>query len=135
MGRGTVTANLARGGWPDPAGEDIAARVGVRQPHRIRYFYVPGIPMPADPLLVAAASQTGLIGPHIAGMTLGHSIFFREDTQVGPRLLSHECRHVFQYEAYGSIAAFLTEYLRQVVMEGYRNAPPEIDARERELQE
>ncbi len=91
--------------------------------------------MPEDPLLATAASQTGLIGPHIAGTTLGRNIFFREGTQVGPRLLSHECRHVFQYEAYGSIAAFLTERLGQVVTEGYRDAPLEIDAREHELQE
>jgi hypothetical protein len=38
-------------------------------------------------------------------------------------LLSHECRHVYQYEAAGSIAAFLPVYLQQIATVGYESAP------------
>jgi hypothetical protein len=52
---------------------------------------------------------------------------------MGPRLLSHECRHVHQYEAHGSIAAFLPVYLEQIATVGYRNSPLEQDARAHEV--
>ena len=49
------------------------------------------------------------------------------------RLLSHECRHVFQYEQAGSIALFLPLYLDAIVRVGYENCPFEQDARAHEL--
>jgi hypothetical protein len=52
---------------------------------------------------------------------------------MGPQLLSHECRHVYQYEAAGSIAAFLPVYIEQIVEFGYDDAPFEQDARHHEL--
>ena len=45
-----------------------------------------------------------------------------------PALLTH----VYQYEKAGSIAAFLPQYLQQIAIVGYANAPFEIDAREHE---
>jgi hypothetical protein len=113
-----------------PPFQSIAREVGVRKPERIRILFVPAIPSPEDVALASAAAQTGLIGPNIQGMTLGHGIFFRNDTRGGRELIAHECRHVYQYESYGSIAAFLAEYLMQVITRGYHNAPMEIDARE-----
>jgi hypothetical protein len=47
-------------------------------------------------------------------------------------LLSHECRHAYQYETYGSIAAFLPVYLDQIASVGYLDAPFEQDARTNE---
>ena len=52
---------------------------------------------------------------------------------LGPRLLSHECRHVYRYEIHGSIAAFLPSYLQQVATVGYHDAPFERDARPHNL--
>ena len=51
---------------------------------------------------------------------------------VTNRLVSHELRHVHQYEAAGSIAAFLPVYLAQIVSVGYEQAPFELDARHHE---
>lgn len=113
-----------------PSLQSIAAAVGVRRPETIRLLCVAEIPTPEDPSLAAAAAQTGLVGPHIAGMTLGYRIFFRSDARGGHELVTHECRHVYQYEQFGSIAAFLAEYLAQIVSHGYHDAPLEIDARE-----
>jgi hypothetical protein len=53
--------------------------------------------------------------------------------QGSNRLISHECRHVHQYEVAGSIAGFLPLYLQQIVSYGYEQAPYEIDAREHEI--
>jgi hypothetical protein len=109
----------------------LARRVGVAHPDRIRVAVVELLPMPEDPELRAAAVQTGLLGPQMAGLTLDYSVFARRG-YVTWRLLSHEFRHVFQYEQAGSIAAFLPIYLQQIVQVGYANAPLEIDARAHE---
>jgi hypothetical protein len=70
----------------------------------------------------------------MAGLTLGHSIFIVRGQKTS-RLLSHECRHVHQYEAYGSIAAFLPPYLRQIVEAGYENSSYELDAQAHEIRD
>jgi hypothetical protein len=110
----------------------IAARVGVARPEMIRLSMVKQLPFPSDPQLQQAAITTGLLGPGMAGLTLGYAIFICEGHN-SPRLLSHECRHVYQYEMCGSIAAFLPIYLQQIVDFGYMNAPFEIDAQKHEL--
>jgi hypothetical protein len=84
-------------------------------------------PVPEDPELMMAAQHTGLLGPSTAGLTLGYSIFIAG--HCTSRLLAHECRHVYQYEQAGSIAAFLPMYLNQIAEVGYDRAPFEVDAR------
>jgi len=111
---------------------EVARRVGVRQPQRIRVKLVDELPLPEEPLLRQAAIQTGLLGPGMAGLTLGHSIFVVH-WQDSLRLLSHEFRHVHQYEALGSIEAFLPVYLQQIVDFEYAFAPLEVDARNHEI--
>jgi hypothetical protein len=112
-------------------GVRLARAVGVRQPELIRVVEAASLPSPADPDLSLAAAQTGLLGPHMAGLTLGYTIYIRAG-YGSSRLLSHECRHVYQYESAGSIAAFLPLYLEQIVFYGYERAPLEVDARTHE---
>lgn len=109
----------------------IARRVGVVQPELIRITLVPRLPQPDDPELLQAARLTGLLGPNMAGLTLGYGIYICHG-QDSIRLISHECRHVHQYEQAGSIATFLPIYLQQIATVGYPNAPYEIDARAHE---
>jgi hypothetical protein len=109
----------------------LAVAVGVTSPERVRISLVTSFPQPSHPELRAAADQTGLLGPSMAGLTFGHAIFVKHG-QLANRLLSHELRHVYQYESAGSIAAYLPEYLLQIVTIGYTNAPYEIDARQHE---
>jgi hypothetical protein len=116
---GQVLNELAQG---------VARRVGVSHPQLIRVALVDALPMPQDPELQAAAIQTGLLGPHMAGLTLGYSVLVLRGQDTW-RLLSHEFRHVHQYEQAGSIAAFLPVYLQQIAQFGYSNAPLEADAR------
>jgi hypothetical protein len=110
-----------------------ARAVGVQSPELIRVAIVPSLPLPVDPMLRSVALNTGLLGPNMVGLTLGHAVFVLHghDTR---RLLTHEFRHVYQYEAAGSIAAFLPTYLQEIAVFGYEQAPLEIDARRHEIQ-
>ncbi|MGH7703983.1 MAG: hypothetical protein ACREMO_12885 [Gemmatimonadales bacterium] len=110
---------------------ELARGVGVTRPELIRVVLVDALPMPQDPALQTAAVQTGLLGPGMVGLTLGHAVFICRGHET-VRLLSHECRHVHQYEQAGSIGAFLPGYLQQIVQSGYANAPLEADARAHE---
>ncbi len=110
----------------------LAEAVGVSAADRIRVSIVDSIPLPDDPSLRQLAVETGLLGPGIAGITFGYGIYVCRDA-LSPRLLSHECRHVYQYERAGSIGAFLADYLSQVATVGYADAPFEIDARRYEI--
>jgi hypothetical protein len=113
------------------AGEHVARSVGVAKSELIRVALVDALPMPTDATLRAAAVQAGLLGPHMAGLTLGHTVFVVHGHDT-TRLLAHEFRHVFQYEQAGSIDAFLPVYLQQIVQLGYAECPLEIDARNHE---
>lgn len=109
-----------------------ARAVGVQSPERIRIAIVPSLPLPIDPMLRSVALNTGLLGSNMVGLTLGHAVFvvYGHDTR---RLLTHEFRHVHQYEVAGSIAAFLPTYLQQIAIHGYEQAPLEVDARQHEI--
>lgn len=123
-----ASAASARGALLNPDELKLAQAVGVRRAEIIRVVEAPELPFPADPALGFAATQTGLLGPHMIGLTLGHAIFVRTGHRTS-RLISHECRHVYQYESAGSIAAFLPIYLTQIASVGYEAASYEIDAR------
>ena len=128
-----TAADVAASGNPlDDTGVSIARAVGVQRPSLIRVLMVDRLPLPSDPELQAAALQTGLLGPTMAGLTLGYSILICHG-QISLPLLSHECRHVYQFEQAGSIAAFLPLYLGSIVEVGYSNSPFEQDAREYEI--
>ncbi|HHT9011991.1 hypothetical protein [Burkholderia cenocepacia] len=123
---------LARGAPLTPAQADDARTVGVAQPERIRVMAVDRMPFPDTPTLAAIARDTGLLAPGTIGLTLGHAVYVLrgQDTR---RLLTHEFRHVHQYEAAGSIGAFLARYLHEVATVGYHDAPLEADARQHEF--
>ena len=123
---------LAFGEPLNEMGLKLASTVGVADASRIRVSTVAVLPLPEDPELREVALDTGLLGPGMIGLTLGYGIFVC-DGHVDNRLISHECRHVYQYEAAGSIENFLPVYLQQIAEYGYQDAPFEIDAREHEL--
>jgi hypothetical protein len=116
-----------------PDEQAIARAVGVKRPELVRIEMVGDrLPMPDDPVLRAAAIEAGLLGPGMVGLTLGHSIFICRGHKTR-RLVSHELRHVYQYEQHGTIAAFLPVYLSQVLEAGYQDAALERDARKHEV--
>lgn len=126
------SAEILTSGVPlSPSRMRLAQAVGVSHPERVRISMVHQLPLPDDQELRLAAIQTGLLGPGMVGLTLGYGIYI-VDGHGTNRLVSHECRHVYQYETAGSIAAFLPLYLKQIADYRYENAPYEIDARTHE---
>ena len=116
----------------DEGNLSLARTVGVSRPDLIRIAFVETFSPPDNPLLRAAARQTDLLGPDTAGLTLGYAVLIRKGFD-STRLRSHEYRHVRQYEAAGSIRAFLDLYFRQILAFGYEDAPLEVDARRHEV--
>jgi hypothetical protein len=89
---------IARTGLPlDDAQTAIARSVGVAHPEQIKVLEFDVIPTPNDAELMQAIQTSGLLPPNMAGLTMGHGIYIRHG-QVTIRLLSHEFRHVYQYE-------------------------------------
>lgn len=113
--------------------QEIARRAGVRAPEEIRILVMDEIPLPDDPALKGAALSVGLSQSDAAGMTLGHAVFLRRGYENDVRVMSHEFRHVAQYEACGGIAGFLAVHLADLVAFGYEDAPFEVDARAHEV--
>ncbi|MBV2129714.1 hypothetical protein [Arsukibacterium indicum] len=66
------------------------------------------------------------------GLTLGYGIYIKQG-YLTRRLLSHELRHVHQYEQAGSHEAFLTRYIGDIIRFGYLDSPYEVDARYHEI--
>lgn len=125
--------SIAIKGQPLPAqGIELARRVGVRRPELVRLQVVPEIPLPDHPGLRALSLSLGAISGNTDGLTLGHSIYIRQG-QGTSRLVSHELRHVFQYELLGGIEMFMSVYLPQLLIHGYRHAPLEQDAEAHEI--
>jgi hypothetical protein len=110
----------------------IARGSGVRDPASIRVVVVDRIPLPDEPALKAAALQAGLSPASAAGMTIGYAVMVRRGYEDNVRLLSHEFRHVAQYEASGGIRPFLGIHLADLAAFGYEDSPFEVDARAHE---
>lgn len=126
--------HVAQIGTPLAApGLALAEQVGVKHPELVRLLYVSQLPIPVEQLqLRQAVLDTGMLGPDMAGLTLGHSIFIVPGHDDA-RLISHELRHVGQYEALGGIDGFIPIYLAQIDSVGYDLAPLEQDARAHEI--
>lgn len=113
--------------------QQLAAMVGVTNPERVYLYEVPTILRPEEPELAALCEQFGFLTQDTIGLTLGYGIYIKQG-YCSTRLLSHELRHVHQYEQAGSIAAFLSRYIADIMQFGYVNAPYEIDARAHETE-
>jgi hypothetical protein len=107
-----------------------ARRIGVTRPERVRLRRVPEIPSPSDPVLSAAAEAAHLISPFTIGLTLRYGIFIRAECWGQRQLIVHELAHTMQYERFGSMEAFLRQYLHECLTLGYPDAPMEQEAKE-----
>jgi hypothetical protein len=106
-----------------------AKRIGIENPARVRLLRVGAIPMPSDPILLAAAKATNLISPRTGGITFSHGIMIRHDCWNDRHLIAHELAHTRQYERFGGFAEFLLPYLTECITPpGYPYGPLEKEA-------
>lgn len=102
--------------------------VGVKRPGKVRLLKTDFIPLPESPVLRKANERFNLVSPVTAGITFGYGIYIREDLWDDRPLITHELVHVGQYERYGSVNAFLRDYLEECLTVGYPNGPLEQEA-------
>ena len=126
-------ATIAQYGRPLDELEVVDARaVGVKSPDLVRVLEVDAIELPTNAELRGLAEASGAFSDATFGMTFGHGICMIRG-RTNRRRLSHELRHVYQYEEAGSVAQFIPVYLSQVLSVGYVNSPLEVDARAHEI--
>jgi hypothetical protein len=110
-----------------PFESNLAQNVGVVHPGEVRILLVPTILLPAHPRVKQLARQVGLLNADTGGLTAVYGIIVRLDCANNLRLLPHEFVHVAQYERLGR-EGFLQEYIQQIAVHGYQNAPFEQEA-------
>lgn len=102
--------------------------VGVKNPGKVRLLKIDFIPLPENTVLRKANDFFNLVSPVTAGITFGYGIYIREDMWGDRGLVAHELVHVGQYERYGSVGAFLRDYLEECLTIGYPDGPLEQEA-------
>jgi hypothetical protein len=105
-----------------------AKAIGVRNPERVRLLRVETIPVPAHPMLRAAAASINFLTSSPRGLALDYGIFVRADHWRDRQLIAHELVHTAQYQRLGGIVPFLQTYIFQCATVGYSNAPLELAA-------
>lgn len=105
-----------------------AKAIGVRNPERVRLLRVDAVPMPAHPMLRAAAASINFLTAASRGLALDYGIFVRTDHWRDRALIAHELVHTAQFQRLGGILPFLQTYIFQCATVGYQNAPLELEA-------
>jgi hypothetical protein len=105
-----------------------AKAIGVRNPERVRLLRVESVPVPANPILRAAAASINFLTSTPSGLALEYGIFIRADRWRDRELIAHELVHTAQYQRLGGILPFMQTYIYQCVTVGYHNAPLEMEA-------
>lgn len=118
---------LEKGVPLNPSQLKLAKRIGLQQPESVRLYYVDSLPTPADPRLEAAARRFGYSSPCIDAYTFGYGIWIKNGAKHDKELLAHELIHVRQTERLG-MQEMVRQYLMQLYIYGYRNAPLEVEA-------
>ena len=111
-----------------PNEQTLAEAAGVEHVGGVRIVIVDRIPFPDDPLLAALCDRYGFLGETTLGLTLGHAIFLTPQVAENVEILAHECCHVAQVERFGSIRAFVQQYITELIEYGYAFAPLELEA-------
>lgn len=126
--RAQEAAVLEHGLPLDARESEIARRLGIRQPERVRLLRVAQVPLPTDAVLRAAAQSLGLASGQSLGMSLGYGIFLRADCRRQIDIVAHELVHTAQCERLGGLEAFLHQYFMECFEHGYHLAPLEAEA-------
>ena len=105
-----------------------AKAIGVRNPERVRLLRVDSVPVPAHPMLRAAAASINFLTAAPRGLALENGIFIRADHWRDRALIAHELVHTAQFQRLGGILPFLQTYIFQCATVGYPKAPLELEA-------
>ncbi|MGC9462076.1 hypothetical protein [Vibrio genomosp. F10] len=106
---------------------EVAHRIGIKHPEKVRVIYADTLPLPENESLLFQMQRLGLDSPYFIGATFGYGIWIANQAKGDKLLLSHELVHVKQAETVG-LEAFTKDYLLQLSIFGYAEAPIELEA-------
>lgn len=106
----------------------IAKRIGIKNYDIIRVYESSVVPNPSDIVLNELGKQIGLISANTIGICFRYGIFIHENASDKKAVLTHELIHTLQYERFGSIKAFITQYLKECLEVGYHQSDLEKEA-------
>jgi hypothetical protein len=106
---------------------EVARKLGVQDPTRVRVAVLEAFPMPSDPELSIEAKRFGLGSRSEGGRTNGYVIMLKPRVAQNKTVLAHELVHVAQHDRLGR-AAFLRRYLVEMELLGYARSPLELEA-------
>ena len=106
----------------------IAKRIGIKNYDIIRVYESSVVPNPSDFVLNELGKQIGLISANTIGICFRYGIFIHENASDKKAVLTHELIHTIQYERFGSIKAFITQYLKECLEVGYHQSDLEKEA-------
>ena len=106
---------------------EVAKKIGLKHPEKVRIYYVNKLPFPSDPTLAALARKYGYSSPMMGAYTYGYGIWMKKAAKGDRELMSHELIHVRQAEQLGLMEQ-TKQYLMQLFIYGYAKAPMELEA-------
>ncbi len=121
---------LTRGEPLLPQYLEIARRIGIKHPEKVRVYYADKLPLPENESLLFQMQRLGLDSPYFTGNTFGYGVWISTKAKGDKLLLSHELIHVKQVEELG-LDEFTKTYLLQLAIFGYRESPIELEAYEK----
>lgn len=120
--------HLRRQGRPlSPQQRQLARRMGVHSPQRVRLLWRRHLPRAYPMPLRATLVRHGLAAERLWGFTLGYAMVLHPDAWGDPGILAHELVHVAQYERLGQ-EGFTHLYLQALLRHGYEQHPLEHEA-------
>lgn len=108
--------------------QSIAREIGVKNYDIVRVWMSKEVPSPNDALLLQLAKQIGFLNSNTQGICFRYGIFIHKQTINPKEVLAHELIHTLQYERFGSIEAFITQYLSECIEVGYHLSNLEKEA-------
>lgn len=108
--------------------KSIARQIGVKNYDIVRVLITKEVPFPKDPLLIQLGKQICLLNSTTQGICFRYGIFIHEQTINKREVLAHELIHTLQYERFGSIEAFISQYLKECIEVGYHKSVLENEA-------
>jgi hypothetical protein len=122
---------LAQGRVLTPKESNAAARAGVKSPEKIRVVLLKNFPMPQDTATRDELVALGVGSNEAAGRVMGYAVLLKPESANDTETMSHEFVHIAQQERLGG-NGFIKRWLVEMKMVGYRHAPLELEAFEKQ---
>ena len=122
-----------RGSPLDPEQLELATRIGILHPEKVRLVMVDAVPFPShDAAMRRLGESMGFIGADVINnaQAFGYTIWVRKGFVLDRARLAHELVHVEQIERSAGFSVYARKYIEQLREFGHANMPLEREAYE-----